>query len=173
MGVIMKQLVTNPTLQEIIIRVRGQAVILDADLATLYGVTAKRLNEQVRRNADRFPEDFMFQLSETEWKALRSQIATSNKGRGGRRYAPYAFTEHGAVMAANVLNSKQAIQMSVAIVRAFVRLRRMALSVGALARKVAELETRYDASFSAVFDAIRQLMLPPDAPRKPIGFGQK
>ena len=172
MAIVMKPLITNQTLQEIIIRVRGQAVILDVALAALYGVTVKRLNEQVRRNVDRFPIDFMFQLSEAEWNALRSQIATSNKGRGGRRYAPYAFTEHGAVMAANVLNSDQAIQVSVVIVRAFVRLRRMALSVEALARKVSELETCYDASFSAVFDAIRQLMLPPDEPRKPIGFDQ-
>ncbi len=158
--------------QDVITRVRGHAVILDTDLAALYGVPVKRLNEQVRRNADRFPEDFVFQLSEQEWKALRSQFATS-KGRGGRRYLPYAFTEHGAIMAANVLNSTQAIQMSVAVVRAFVRLRRMALSVEGLARKVAELEKKYDASFRVVFDAVRQLMNPPQPPRKPIGFGKE
>jgi len=158
--------------QDVITRVRGHAVILDTDLAALYGVPVKRLNEQVRRNADRFPEDFVFQLSEQEWKALRSRFATS-KGRGGRRYLPYAFTEHGAIMAANVLNSTQAIQMSVAVVRAFVRLRRMALSVEGLARKVAELEKKYDASFRVVFDAVRQLMNPPQPPRKPIGFGKE
>jgi len=158
--------------QDVITRVRGHAVILDTDLAALYGVPVKRLNEQVRRNADRFPEDFVFQLSEQEWKALRSQFATS-KGRGGRRYLPYAFTEHGAIMAANVLNSTQAIQMSVAVVRAFVRLRRMALSVEGLARKVAELEKKYDASFRVVFDAVRQLMNPPQPLRKPIGFGKE
>ena len=108
-------------------------------------------------------------LTISEWERLRSQFATSN-GRGGRRYLPYAFTEHGAVMAANVLNSAQAIQMSVAVVRAFIRLRRMALSVAGLARKVAELEKCYDASFRVVFDAIRQLMNPPEPPRKRIGF---
>ena len=157
--------------QDAITRVRGHAVILDADLAALYGVAVKRLNEQVRRNTDRFPEDFVFQLSEPEWKALRSQFATS-KGRGGRRYLPYAFTEHGAIMAANVLNSAQAIQMSVAVVRAFVRLRRMALSVEALARKVDQLERRYDKQFQVVFDAVRRLMSPPpEPPRKRIGFG--
>ena len=156
--------------QDAITRIRGHAVILDADLAALYGVTVKRLNEQVRRNAVRFPEDFVFQLSEQEWKSLRSQIATS-KGRGGRRYLPYAFTEHGAIMAANVLNSAQAIQMSVVVVRAFVKLRRMALSVEALARKVDELERRYDKQFKVVFDAVRQLMSPPpEPPRKRIGF---
>jgi len=136
------------------------------------GVPVKRLNEQVRRNADRFPEDFVFQLSEQEWKALRSQFATS-KGRGGRRYLPYAFTEHGAIMAANVLNSTQAIQMSVAVVRAFVRLRRMPLPVEALAPKVAELEKKYHAIFPVVFDAVRQLMNPPQPLRKPIGFGKE
>lgn len=157
--------------QDVITRVRGHAVILDADLAALYGVTTKRLNEQVRRNADRFPEDFVFQLSEQEWKGLRSQFATS-KGRGGRRYLPHAFTEHGAIMAANVLNSARAIQMSVAVVRAFVRLRRLALSVEGLARKVDELERRYDKQFRIVFDAVRRLMAPPpEPPRKRIGFG--
>jgi hypothetical protein len=159
--------------QDVITRVRGHAVILDADLAALYGVPVKRLNEQVRRNADRFPEDFVFQLSEQEWKALRSQFATS-KGRGGRRYLPYAFTEHGAIMAANVLNSAQAIQMSVAVVRAFVRLRRMALSVEGLARKVDALEQKYDKQFKVVFDAVRRLMSPPpEPPRKRIGFANE
>ena len=159
--------------QDAITRIRGHAVILDADLAALYGVTVKRLNEQVRRNAVRFPEDFVFQLSEQEWKSLRSQIATS-KGRGGRRYLPYAFTEHGAIMAANVLNSAQAIQMSVVVVRAFVKLRRMALSVEALARKVDELERKYDKQFKVVFDAVRRLMSPPpEPPRKRIGFGRE
>ncbi len=132
-------------------------------------MTVKRLNEQVKRNADRFPDHFMLRLTEAEWTHLRSQFATS-KTRGGRRYPPYAFTEHGAIMAATVLSSPQAIQMSITIVTAFVKLRRMALSVESLARKVAALESRYDASFSAVFDAIRDLMEPPDPPRKRIGF---
>lgn len=155
--------------QEAIIRLRGHAVIIDSDLATLYGVTVKRLNEQVKRNADRFPDHFVFRLTEAEWEHLRSQFATSKK-RGGRRYTPYAFTEHGAIMAATVLNSAQAIKMSITIVTAFVKLRRMALSVESLARKVATLEQRYDASFRAVFDAIRDLMAPPAPPRKRIGF---
>ena len=155
--------------QDVITRIRGHAVILDADLATLYGVSVKRLNEQVRRNMERFPEHFMFRLTDAEWKRLRSQIATS-KGRGGRRYIPYVFTEHGAIMAANVLNSSQAIKMSIAVVTAFVNLRRMALSVAGLARKVDELERRYDKQFKVVFDAVRRLMTPPDPPRKRIGF---
>jgi len=167
MSSIQRQARTEP--QEAIIRLRGQAVILDADLAALYGVTVKRLNEQVKRNTDRFPDHFMLRLTEAEWTHLRSQIATS-KTRGGRRYPPYAFTEHGAIMAATVLSSPQAIQMSITIVTAFVKLRRMALSVESLARKVAALENKYDASFSAVFDAIRDLMEPPDPPRKRIGF---
>ena len=155
--------------RDAIVRLRGQSVILDSDLATLYGVTVKRLNEQVRRNVDRFPEHFMFRLTESEWTLLRSQNATSNS-RGGRRYMPYAFTEHGSIMAATVLNSLQAIQMSITLVTAFVKLRRMALSVESLARKVAALEAKYDASFSVVFDAIRDLMQPPVPPRKRIGF---
>ena len=153
----------------VILRIRGQGAILDSDLAALYGVSVKRLNEQVRRNKERFPGPFMFQLSETEWTILRSQIATSNS-RGGRRYMPYAFTEHGAIMAATVLNSPKAIQMSIAVVTAFVKLRRMALSVEALARKVAALENKYDDSFKLVFQAIRELMAPPERPRRKIGF---
>jgi hypothetical protein len=155
--------------QEAIIRLRGQAVIRDSDLAILYGVTVKRLNQQVARNRERFPDDFCFQLTETEWHSLRLQNATLKRGQH-RKYMPFVFTEHGAIMAATVLNSQQAIQMSVAVVRAFVRLRRMALSVESLARKVAALENKYDASFSAVFDAIRDLMAPPAPPRKSIGF---
>jgi len=169
----MSNLPTRFTPHEVITRIRGHAVILDADLANLYGVTVKRLNEQVRRNADRFPEDFVFQLSEHEWQILRSQFATS-KGRGGRRYRPYAFTEHGAIMAANVLSSTQAIKMSVVVVRAFVRLRRMALSVEKLAHKVDELEQKYDKQFKIVFDAVRRLMNPPsEPPRKRIGFANE
>lgn len=164
-----KQVPSTVSPGESILRVRGHAVILDADLAALYGVETKRLNEQVKRNQDRFPEDFHFQLTAKEWKALRSQSATS-KAWGGRRYPPYAFTEHGAVMAANVLNSPQAIQMSVTVVRAFVRLRRMALSVESMARKVDSLERKYDKQFQVVFDAIRQLILQPEPKRNRIGF---
>ena len=163
-----------------ITRIRGHAVILDSDLAALYGVPVKRLNEQVRRNKERFPEHFMFQLTDAEWQSLRSQIATASTGRirsqfataskRNIRYRPYAFTEHGAIMAATILNSPQAIQMSIAVVTAFVNLRRMALSVEALARKVNALEGKYDKQFKIVFDAIRQLMAPPEHLRRPIGF---
>ena len=155
--------------EQCIVRLRGQAVMLDTDLAAIYGVAVKRLNQQVTRNPDRFPDDFCFQLSETEWRSLRLQIATLKRGQH-RKYMPYAFTEHGAIMAATVLNSPQAVHMSVTVVRAFVKLRRMALSVEALARKVAALEQKYDANFRDVFQAILQLMTPPDPPRRKIGF---
>jgi hypothetical protein len=155
--------------QDVIRRVRGHAVILDSDLAALYGVTTKRLNEQVRRNRKRFPEDFVFQLSWSEAQISRSQNATLKHGYN-IKYRPYAFTEHGAIMAANVLNSPRAAEMSVMVVRAFIRLRRMALSVEGLARKVLELEKKYDRQFKVVFDAVRRLMTPPEPPSKRIGF---
>jgi hypothetical protein len=155
--------------QDVIRRVRGHAVILDSDLAALYGVTTKRLNEQVRRNRKRFPEDFVFQLSWSEAQISRSQNATLKHGYN-IKYRPYAFTEHGAIMAANVLNSPRAAEMSVKVVRAFIRLRRMALSVEGLARKVLELEKKYDRQFKVVFDAVRRLMTPPEPPSKRIGF---
>ena len=166
--------------QDVIRRVRGHAVILDSDLAALYGVPVKRLNEQVRRNKERFPDNFMFQLTGPEWDSLRSQFATASTGhirsqfatasKRNIRYRPYAFSEHGAIMAATILNSQQAIQMSIAVVTAFVNLRRMALSVEGLARKVLELEKKYDKQFRVVFDAVRHLMTPPESPRKRIGF---
>ena len=168
-----KNLPSVPDASELIVRIRGHAVILDSDLAALYGTSTKRLNEQVRRNSGRFPDDFMFQVTDKEWKNLRSQFATS-RSWGGRRYAPRVFTEHGAVMAANVLNSEMAIQMSVAVVRAFVRLRRMALSVEGLARKVEGLEKKYDKQFRVVFDAIRQLIMEPEPGEKRIeGFSKE
>lgn len=154
---------------EVIIRIRGHAVMLDTDLAALYGVPVKRLNEQVRRNSRRFPEDFMFQLTLAEAQRSRSQIATLKRGHN-IKYLPYAFTEHGAIMAANVLRSERAEEMSVVVVRAFVRLRRMALSVEGLARKVNDLESKYDKQFKVVFDAVRSLMTPPVKPRRQIGF---
>jgi hypothetical protein len=157
--------------QDVITRVRGHAVILDTDLAALYGVPVKRLNEQVRRNPDRFPDPFVFRLTDTEWQSLRSQNATLKRGQH-RKYLPLAFSEHGAIMAATVLNSPPAIQMSVAVVTAFVKLRRMALSVEGLARKVDELERRYDKHFKVVFDAVRRLMASPELPRKRIGFSR-
>jgi phage regulator Rha-like protein len=156
--------------QDVITRIRGHAIILDADLATLYGVTVKRLNQQMTRNRDRFPDDFCFRLTEQEWRSLRLQTATLKRGQH-RKYMPYVFTEHGAIMVATVLNSTQAVQMSLAVVRAFVKLRRMALSVEALARKVDGLEQKYDKQFKVVFDAVRRLMTPPpESPRKRIGF---
>src|SRR5208283_1400471 len=160
-------------LESRVLFLRRQRVILDADLAELYGVPAKRLNEQVKRNLERFPSDFMFQLTRKEHDALRSQFATSNNGRGGRRYLPYAFTEHGAIMAATVLNSERAVQMSVFVVRAFVRLREMLSTNRRLAGKIAELENRLDTHDSVIKElikAIRELLTPRKVPRKRIGF---
>jgi hypothetical protein len=154
-----------------ILVIRGQRVLLDSDLAELYGVETKRLNEQVKRNAGRFPLDFMFNLTQEESDSLRSQFATSN--RGGRRYLPMAFTEHGAIMAASVLNSTRAIEMSVYVVRAFVQLRELLVDHKALADKLAELErrvTNHDNSLAEVMAAIRALMAQPNPPKRPIGF---
>jgi hypothetical protein len=201
-----------------IVTVRGQKVILDADLAMLYGVPTKRLNEQMKRNRDRFPEDFVFQLTAQEAANLKSQIATSslqtidNKGdesnrsqiatssdrsrsqiatlksdvsmwsqiattstHGGGRKRPYAFTEHGAIMAASVLNSPQAVEMSVFIVRAFVKMREHLATTRELAKRLAEIERQliiHDGALGDLYDRIRPLLLPPeDPPTKPIGFG--
>jgi phage regulator Rha-like protein len=156
-----------------ILILRHRRVILDVDIAYLYGVPVKRLNEQVKRNQERFPSDFMFKLTRKEHDALRSQIATSKKSRGGRRYTPYALTEHGAIMAATVLNSKRAVQMSVFVVRAFVRLREMLATNRRLAGKIAELENQLDTHDSVIQDlieAIKELMTPKVPPRRSIGF---
>ena len=156
-----------------ILFLRHQRVILDLDLAQLYGVPVKRLNEQVKRNQERFPSDFLFQLTEKEHNTLRSQFATSKKRRGGRRYSPYAFTEHGAIMAATVLNSERAVQMSVFVVRAFVRLREMLATNRRLARKIDELENRLNSNDSVIwelFTAIKKLMAPNRKRRARIGF---
>jgi len=139
-----------------ILAIRGERVMLDADLAELYGVATKVLVQAVKRNANRFPLDFMFQLTLEEFANLRSQSVTSSWG--GRRYPPYAFTEQGVAMLSSVLNSAKAIRVNVEIIRTFVRLRRLLVSHEGLARKLAELETRCDAQFQAVFEAIRQLM---------------
>src|ERR1700674_2295576 len=147
---------------------RHERVILDTALAELYNMSVKRLNEQAKRNRKRFPADFMFQLTPRENKSLRSQFATSNIGRGGRRSLPYAFTEHGAIMAATVLNSEQAVQMSVFVVRAFVRLREMLATNRRLAVKIDELENRLDTNDSTIQDlieAIKELMTP-EEPRR-------
>ena len=174
------------TITHHILVLRGQKVLLDTDLATLYDVPTKRFNEQVRRNLERFPADFMFQLSAEEWAALRSQFATLKPGRGlHRKYLPYAFTEHGAIMAATILNSPRATEVSVYVVRAFVRLREVLASNTELAKRLDDLERTTEAlsmqhdSFARntraqlkqVFDAIRELMTPPEPQKKrPIGF---
>jgi len=170
-----------------ILTLRGQRVILDADLARLYGVTTKRLNEQVKRNANRFPEDFMFQLTLAEVENLRSQNATSSSGYGGRRYLPYAFAEHGAVMAATILNSPKAIDVSIYVVRAFVQLRAMLMSQTEWSLQLERLErklitsinllrehddtlTAHESEIEALIEAVNALRTPPDTPRRPIGF---
>jgi hypothetical protein len=160
-------------LESAIYLIRGQRVMFDSDLAAIYGVTTKRLNEQVRRNISRFPEDFAFQLTAEELTNLRSQIATSSF-HGGRRYRPWVFTEHGAIMLASVLNSDIAVQASVRVVRAFVRLREMVAANAQLASKLEELERRLDSHDEAIVDlfaALKQLLEPPEPPkRREIGF---
>lgn len=154
-----------------ILMVRGQRVLIDSDLAELYGVETKRLNEQIRRNADRFPADFMFQLNDEEVDNLKSQFATSSWG--GRRKMPRVFTEHGAIMAASVLNSARAVEMSVYVVRAFVQLRAVLVDHKALADKLAALERRvsgHDNSLAEVISALRALMAQPRPSQRPIGF---
>ena len=154
-----------------ILLIRGHRVMLDTDLAILYGVPTKRLNEQVRRNKKRFPSDFMFQLTPEEVERLRSQIATLKPGRGQhRKYSPYAFTEQGVAMLSSVLHSERAIQVNIAIMRAFVQLREMIGSNKTLARRLNELEKKYDSQFRVVFEAIRSLMAEPEPKVKRIGF---
>ena len=160
-------------IEQAVVRIRGHNVMLDQDLAQLYKVTTKRLNEQVKRNRNRFPEDFMFQLTAEEVQLLRSQIATSNRGRGGRRTRPYVFTEHGAVMPASVLNTPIAVQTSIQVVRVFIRLRQILATHKELARRLDELEKKYDEKCQVVFEAIRQLMAPPVPKRTEIGFRTK
>jgi len=170
------------SIESVIFVVRGERILLDSDLATLYGVTTGALNRAVKRNLDRFPEDFVFQLTTEEAAALRCQSGISKErahpvyaraNRGGRRYLPYVFTEHGALMAANVLNSPQAVQMSVFVVRAFVRMRQaMALHTN-MAEKLEDLERRvtgHDEAIRSLVQTIRQLMAPPAKPRRSIGF---
>ena len=156
-----------------IVVLRGSKVLLDADLAELYGVETKALNLAVKRNARRFPEDFMFQLSPEEAGNLRFQIATSSSTHGGRRYRPYAFTEQGVAMLSSVLHSERAVQMNIAIMRAFVKLREAIGTNRALARQFAELERRvgrHDEKLNAILQVIRKLMTPRRQPRREIGF---
>jgi ORF6N domain len=174
----LKALVPTEEITRAILVLRRHRVLLDSELAALYGVTTKRFNEQVRRNTKRFPADFMFQLTADEISCLRSQFATLKLGRGAhRKYLPYAFTEHGAIMAATIVNSPRAVEMSVYVVRAFVQLREMLASNKELARRFAQLETRlekklvaHDEAIAAILSAIRQLMHPPVPKRRPIGF---
>ena len=189
----MKDLIPTQQIERAIFLIRGQKVILDTDLARLYGVTAKRLNEQVKRNRHRFPDDFAFQLSSAEFASLRSQIAissqqpidskennlnwsqfaTSSSRHRGAVYRPWAFTEHGAIMAANVLYSRRAVQMSVYVVRAFVRLRAILATHKELDKKLAELERRvksHDEHIQSLFEAIRRLMAPEIPRSRRIGF---
>jgi hypothetical protein len=182
--------------------IRGQKVMLDEDLARMYGVDTRTLNQAVKRNEDRFPKDFMFQLTEKEYDSLRSQSVISNdedqnlraqsvtskkddkslksqsvisNGRGGRRYMPFAFTEHGTVMLASVLNSPKAVHASIQVVKAFVRLRELISNNKALAKRLDEMEDNYDKKFAVVFDAIRRLMTPPvkTTERKKVGYRRK
>ena len=167
----MKDLIPTERIEQAILLIRGHKVMLDVDLAKLYGVPTKALNRAVKRNLERFPEDFMFQLTYQEVRTLRCQFGTSNIGRGGRRYYPYAFTEHGILMLSGVLQSQRAIQVNIEIMRAFVRLRALIASNKDLAKRLDELEKKYDSQFKVVFDAIRELMTPIEPPSKPrIGF---
>ena len=158
-------------IEQAILLIRGQKVLLDRDLAALYGVPTKTLNLAVKRNRARFPVDFMLRLSAEETRNLRFQIETSSLRWGGRRYCPTAFTEQGVAMLSSVLRSPRAIQVNIEIMRAFVRLRGILAAHKELAGRLDELEAKYDEQFRGVFDAIRQLMTPPAQPRKQIGFG--
>ena len=179
----------QPLIQSRILSLRNQRVVLDADLAQLYGVETRAVVQAVKRNAQRFPADFMFQLNADEWESLRSQTVISNAagvgvGRGGRRTAPYAFTEQGVAMLSSVLSSERAVAVNIEIMRTFVRVRELAATHQDLAKRLAELEMKtegleltHDAfsrntrnQLKQVFDAIRELMTPPDPPKRPIGF---
>jgi hypothetical protein len=159
-------------IEKAILLVRGQKVMLDRDLAELYGVTTGNLNKAVKRNLDRFPPDFMFQLKQEEYESLRFQFGILKKGQHSK-YLPYAFTEQGVAMLSSVLRSKRAVHVNIEIMRAFVRLRQFLSAHKELEQKLEEMEMKYDEQFQVVFEAIRQLMTPPDPPRKRIGFEAK
>lgn len=171
------ELIAAPAIEKRILVARDRQVMLDEDLADLYGVETKRLIQQVKRNLKRFPEDFMFQLNNAEAEALRSQIATSNSGRGGRRYAPYVFTEQGVAMLSGVLRSERAIAVNIEIMRAFVELRRVASSYAAIEKRLKQIEQEmgarlgeHDKQLDQIFKTLRQLISPPAQPKRPVGF---
>ena len=177
----MKDLIPREVIERKIYLIRGHKVILDSNLASLYGVMTFNLNKSVKRNIGRFPSDFMFQLNGEEYESLTFQIGISKIGRGGRRYLPYVFTEQGVAMLSSVLNSDRAIKVNIAIMRAFVRLRKILLTHKDLAAKIEALELKYknhdiklseyDEHIAAIFEAIRQLMEPPpEPPKRRIGF---
>lgn len=163
-----KDLIPQEIIQNKIIVLRGKKVMLDKDLALLYGVETKALNQAVKRNKVRFPDDFMFQLTYQEFRDLMSQIVTTN--RGGTRIMPYVFTEHGILMLSSVLNSDRAIHVNIQIMRTFTKMREMAIGYEELRGKIAAMEKKYDKQFKIVFDALHQLLTPPEEPKGKIGF---
>jgi hypothetical protein len=167
----MSKVVRAESIECKIFQIRGKKVLLDSDLAMLYGVKTFNLNKAVKRNMRRFPADFMFKLTEKEYKYLRFQIGISKSGSGGRRYMPYAFTEQGVAMLSSVLNSERAISVNIQIMRAFVNMKRIGLTYSGLKRKIEDMEEKYDGQFAIVFDAIKRLLEPPPEKSKPrIGF---
>ena len=164
------KIIPQEIIQNKIFLIRGKKVMFDRDLAALYDVETKVLNQAVKRNTDRFPDDFMFQLSGKEFKNWRSQIVTSKTDRKGLRYKPFVFTENGVAMISSVLNSPRAIHVNIQIMRTFTRLREMLADNAELRRKIEEIEKKYDYQFKAVFDAIKKIMAPPEKPKAPIGF---
>lgn len=171
------QVVVAPAIEKRIFVIRDRQVMLDEDLADLYGVETRVLVQQVKRNAKRFPSDFMFQLAKAEAEALRSQFVISNEGRGGRRYAPYVFTEQGVAMLSGVLRSERAIAVNIEIMRAFVELRRVVGSVDELQKRLDQMEldigarlSEHDEQLRQIFEALRQLIAPPPPTKRPVGF---
>ena len=167
------ELTAGPVVESRIFMVRGKQVMLDKDLAELYGVETKKLNQAVKRNLKRFPSDFMFRLTASEFANLKSQSVMSSAGAaawGGRRKLPYGFTEQGVAMLSSVLNSPRAIRVNIEIMRAFVQMRQVLRSHADLSLRLDDLELRFDGQFGIVFDAIRQLMIPPEPPKRRIGF---
>ncbi|MFC1497231.1 ORF6N domain-containing protein [Verrucomicrobiota bacterium] len=170
-----KAVIEKPVIDSLIYEIRDHKVMLDADLAELYGVETKNLNKAVKRNIARFPDDFMFQLSTQEAENLRCQFGTSSadsSAHGGRRYSPYVFTEQGVAMLSSVINSPQAIQVNIEIMRAFVRIKKMLVSHTGLARKVDAMEKKYDKQFKGVFDALRRLIGSSSGPKQIKGFSK-